>query len=135
MMTMAPGIICREVLHDDPLLASWVAKLRSRAPHFSHANDHQPGSWIGMYAGSRLLTAYGYTYCMDGTVLVDYAVCEPTKAGRVAMQTLGLVLVQTWKGRPIRFFTEIANRKMRRLFEGVFGAKPSALLYEVYDRG
>lgn len=133
-MTMERGVSAAQVPHDDPRLRCWVAKLRDRAPHFSHANEHEPGSWIGMYAGERLLCAYGYTLCVDGTVMIDYAVCEPTKAGRFALQALGLALKQMWHGRRIRFFTELANKKMRRVFENVFGARPVALLYEIFER-
>lgn len=125
------AIAVASVPHDDARLRCWVSKLRSRVPHFSHANDHQPGAWIGAYLRGRLVCAYGYTFCHDGTILIDYAVCEPTRAGRVCLEAMGLILKKTWAGRPIRFFTELSNRKMRKIFEHKFGAKPVALLYEV----
>jgi hypothetical protein len=103
---------------------------KTQAPHFSHALDYSPGTWLGLFSGERLLSAYGYSLCVDGTIAVEYALCEPSRAGRVALEYLTRTMYDTWRGKIVRFHCEKGNRKMRRVVERL-GAKPVAFMYEV----
>jgi len=134
-MIAAPARVAfREVSSSDPTVAAWAQRLLAQSPHFSHASDYLPGAWLGLYVEDRLLSAYGYTHCKNGVVAVEYALCEPSKAGRVALEALTLTCCDLWKGRVVRFHCEIANRKIRKLVERL-GAKPVAYMYEIIPEG
>jgi hypothetical protein len=85
--------------------------------------------WLGLYLGPRLLSAMGYLFYSDGTVLVQMAVCEPSRGGRVALDAIIGLCRSMWSGRRVLWFSEIANRKMARVFKGV-GASPVAAMWE-----
>jgi hypothetical protein len=119
---------------NDPLLRWWVAQLKARCPHFSHASELQTGSWYGLYVAGRLRAAMGFTYCTDRTIMVEYVVCEPSKAGRASMIVLMSALKEQWRENNIRFFCEVDNKKMRRITEAL-GAKPVAVMYQIDAEG
>lgn len=131
-MTVAapPHLEILPVSPSDPILQAWCARLRTQAPHFTHAADYQPGLWIGLYRDGEMLAAYGYTICRNDVVAVEYALCQPSKAGKNALDALTYILNEQWKQRVVRFHCEISNRKMRKIVEG-YGARPVALMYQL----
>ncbi len=115
---------------DHPTLARWRRRFERLSPHFDHLPNYEPGSWIGMFVHDRLLAAFGYTLCVHDVVAVEFALCEPSRAGRIALAALMRVLYTQWRGRTLRFHIECSNRRMRRMVESL-GATPVALMYEL----
>ncbi len=121
---------CRELSSDDPRILAWLDRFVPQVPHFSHALDYSSGSWLGLFVNERLLSAFGYTYCKNDVVCIEYALCEPSKAGRIGLDALMRTLRQTFSDKTLRFHCEISNLKIRRMVEAL-GAKPVAYLYEL----
>lgn len=133
VQAVAPEIIsCRSVGPNDPTIQAWLATFMRQATSFSHVGAQVgAGAWIGLYGGDRLLSAFGYTHCVDGTVFIEHALCEPSRAGAMGLRVLAQALYQLWHGsNRMRFFCERRNRRMRRIVEGL-GAVPQAFLYEI----
>ena len=72
----------------------------------------------------------GFTFCINEVILVEYVLCEPSKAGRAAMVILVSALREQWRSLTIRCFCEVANRRMIRFVESL-GGRPAAIMLEV----
>jgi hypothetical protein len=116
----------------DPTLQAWVRTLKARNPHFAHAHDSGPGTWLGLYGNESLLSAIGYTWNADNSVLIEYIVCRPSRAGRWALFAIMLTLKKILKGRRIVWFTQNDNPRMKRLYH-ILGATPVATMYELQE--
>lgn len=128
---MSPTISFRALDLTDPTLNGWHEKLRSRTPHFDH-EVNGPKTWTGLYKGDHLLAAVGFSFMPANTVVVECAVCEPSKDGLYARNALCLSLKKFWAGKRIIFFTEISNKKMLRFLTQAIKAVPVAAMMEVY---
>lgn len=116
----------------DETLQGWVRKLRDRNPHFAHAHDSGPGTWLGLYGNESLLAAIGYTWNADNSVLIEYVVCRPNKPGRWALFAVMLMLKKILRGRRIVWFTQNNNHRMHKMFH-ILGAAPVATMYELQE--
>lgn len=125
-----PRLYGAPVPPDDPLVRAWLRKLHEQNPHFSHGADTQPGFWYGLYVLGTLRSVIGFTYCPGNVVMVEYVMCEPSKAGYATMRILLAGMREQWKSMTIRCYCESVNMRIRRIIEGL-GARPVALMYEV----
>ena len=112
----------------NPTLLEWRAAFK--CPHFSASVLPEPGAWLGIMYRGELLAVYGYTLYEDGTIMIDWLLCEPSRRGLAAAYAFGVgPLRELFQGKTVRFHTGAHNNKL--LAPALkMGFKPVAYLME-----
>ena len=130
--TIVNSIRLAPVAPTNAKLREWYHKLvtTERYNPFGYAGE-TPHYWIGLWSAERLLSAYGFIGKDDGTLACPAAVCEPSKPGLAALQTLGILLKKAFANRRLLFVVATENKRMRRIVDTVLEARTIAEVKEL----